>query len=198
VQGWRRGTHYHVSYRYTWERDGAIDKQCFKVGIPESDWTYAKWAFLFLMEVREAESMEQVQALVDEWARDDRPMRLFQRGESIDLSWFTDAYPELKQTHLLRDLLNDTDRLLDEPNYTLECSDAHEEIFSLRLRMLTELANQFSATHPTYLFITQLLDQYGQKKGDHELRQWLQVVKRAIIEVIGIKRHENMTKLNSP
>jgi hypothetical protein len=185
-EGWKRGTHYHPSYARRWEEDRALEMQCFKVGVPKADWTYARWAFYMLTQVGDVATYEDVKRIVADNSGADRTIRVIEAGECIYPDQFARDYPDLLETHALRDLLCEIDELL-EPGVE-RWGSLHEMTFSLRLRTTTELASAVKTPHPSHALITNLLNQHDSLKTEAELLQWLRLVKVALIDTVMMLR----------
>jgi hypothetical protein len=180
--GWKRGTHYHPSYRRIWEDSDGIKTQCAKVGIPEADWMYSHWPFHLMTEIGDASSIDSVRELVDSFSGADRVAHLYSENESVRISEFTNAHQDLKRTNVLRDLRQE---LSDWRQYPERRWGGRQSFaFSLSYRALTELASFFGNSHPSFALVASLLQENQQSKSDAEFGRWLELVDVALIDSI--------------
>lgn len=180
--GWKRGTHYHPSYRRTWEDSDGIEKQCDKVGIPEADWMYSHWPFHLMTEIGDASSIDSVRDLVDSFSGLDCVARLYFENDSVEIPAFTNAHQDLKRTSVLRDLRQELSDWREYPER--RWGDRRAFAFSLSYRALTELANFFGDSHPSFALVSILLREDQQIKSDTDFHNWLELVDVALIDSI--------------
>jgi hypothetical protein len=172
-----QGTHYHPSYRW-WDKYGAFEGQYAKLQIPRGDWTPARTALQFMVDVRENRcSLSQEGHVTGSFSTN--MLRQYHASVvlpgDIPLPKMPAEFRPLSISGPLRDLASEATDLLNEQTSSSTrtfLADFGDRVARIRREVRIEIHRKLSEDHPAYKNLEEIIVQY-QPRDDHEREHWL-------------------------
>lgn len=181
--GWRLGTHFHISYADRWRYSTDLDVQCRKLGLPRGDRDFAYGALYLMQELRETEMAIDVKQIVAAHAKGGDFVLYYEPSKPIFLAEAENKYPHLKDTGELRDLIEEMEGFIDDDHSHARISTA-DEGFSVSHRILVEATKFFGANHPSMNFIKTVVADYDRKWSTAKIKEWMKQLNRVVSEAL--------------
>jgi hypothetical protein len=166
---WLHGTHYHASYRRSWETLDGHYTQCKKLFIPKADFNYADSAIEIMMRLRERKEGESVESIIELFSSDKSLDTFYPANVKISKPRVPDKYVELYKTGDLRDIIEEL-TISSWQNYKLET--LHDNFESIRRKALIIIHDILSNNHPAYKFVEEIVNNYESNYSFNELIKW--------------------------
>lgn len=167
---WYHGTHYHDSYRDSWDRN--IINQFQKLSIPIGDWHHAYAPLNFLMKLRETDEVLDIKSLVEEKTSYDYYVKYYQIGEKISLPKIPSEYLFFNKSGEIRDIINNLQNIKVE-----KLDNPVNEVSSIRHRAYLEAYKYFGEKHPSLRFINEVIDGFNAEFDLWDLKNWCNKLK---------------------
>jgi hypothetical protein len=166
---WQHGTHYHESYRRSWETLEGHYTQCKKLFIPKADFNYADSAIELMMRLRERKESESIDSIIELYSSDKSLDTYYRKGSKIPRPAVPSKYSEQFKTGDLRDIIEELS-ISSWQNYKLET--LHENFESLRRKALIIIYDILSNNHPAFKFVEDIVNDYNSNYTLDELIKW--------------------------
>ncbi|AOT70555.1 hypothetical protein [Geosporobacter ferrireducens] len=180
---WHHGTHYHESYRDTWDKN--IEIQLRKLSIPSGDWLFARPALRFLQELREVPSKIDMEAEVEKLKNSGRHVYYYPPSTPAFLPSLPEEYRNLSDTGDLRDIAADIYSLIfDISTNVIVRPEIRSTIQVLRRRAHLWIFSHYDKDHPAVGFINEVNNKYSDTMSSAELKEWIKEFHSTINDIL--------------
>ncbi|MCF6366596.1 MAG: toll/interleukin-1 receptor domain-containing protein [Bacteroidales bacterium] len=176
-EGWKHGTHYHKSYKRTWETLDGQYTQSAKLGIPKADRNISSTALYLIMELRERNESDKIEDILKTYQNE--YFNYYKEGEKITKPVVPKKFIHLKKTGEIRDIIEEL-RIDSWKNYYLRT--LHEDFESNRRKAYLILYKKLDSNHPALGFVKEIVDKYKDDFNIEQLRTWGNTLSDALID----------------
>ena len=170
-QSWGGGTHYNESYHDKWLRSDYREIQFRKLQIPIADHSYAEPVIDLIMDLRERESDESIEEVLNNYQYLETPIKFFKEEQNLDPTEIgpPEKFKWLNETGEIRDLAKEFS-VFAYQNYELRT--LKERFDSNRRQSYLLLYEKLPENHPALNFVKEVVDEYDKGMDLQELENW--------------------------
>lgn len=173
------GTHYHESYRRSWESTEGQENQCAKLRIQKGDWNLAYTALYIITELRGRKESETIENILDNFKGDYEYFDYYKKNEKIPKPTIPEMFVHLNKIGEILDIIEDL-RIDSWKNYDLKT--LHTDFESNRRSAYLILYNKLPLGHPALTFVKEIIDSYSDNFDIEKLRDWSNRLSDALID----------------
>jgi hypothetical protein len=166
---WRHGTHYHISYRRSWETTETREIQCRKLRIPISDWIYTYPLFNLIMNLRERNQEGKIEKILNKHKTEYGYFEYFPAKTKIPKPSIPEKFKDLYKNGELRDIVEE---LQTYPFMNYPVNRLHEIFDNNRRKAYLWVYEHLREKHPALKFVKEIVNEYNKNFTLEQLRSW--------------------------
>ncbi len=177
---WIHSTHYHSSYKRSWEDDFGFERQCKKLHIPIADWHFAFLAFELVIELRGRTKDDELDSIIKDYTKYEE-FDYIPKGSSFSIPKLPKHYEYQNKTGELRDIMEE----LTVSSWRInDVQKLNEHLKDLRRKTYYNFYNKLGAEHPVIYFLKEAVAKFNDSMSISELRSWAFELNAIIIDSI--------------